>query len=95
VAGPKLASATVDLNGFSFKDVTEANDPRLLPAALKYGDIDGLLALAAPLKLRVYGAKVAPDASVTSKVYGLAGGTLTSKSGPLSTDDAATSVLAH
>jgi hypothetical protein len=93
-AGSKLASATIDLNGFSAADVTAANDPRLLPGVLKYGDVDGLLALAAPLRLTIHGSKTAPDASVVSKVYELAGGTLTRNDGPLSAEDAANSVLA-
>ncbi|MFO1093097.1 MAG: alpha/beta hydrolase family protein [Planctomycetaceae bacterium] len=83
VAGNKLASATIDLQGFSFTNVKDAQDPNLLPGALKYGDIDGLLSLAAPLKLTVYGAK----GPTTTKVYGLAGGTVTWKDGTPSADD--------
>ena len=87
IAREKLKSATIDLQGFSFGEVADANDPNLLPGALKYGDIGGLTALAAPLELTVYG--VESDLPVLSKVYELAGGKLTLKNGPLSAEDVA------
>ena len=87
VAGTKFASATIDLQGFSFADVSDANDPNLLPGALKYGDIAGLTALAAPLDLTLYGAE--GDLSALSKVYEVGGGKLTLKEGALSADDVA------
>jgi hypothetical protein len=37
----------VDLAGFSFEQVTSPQDPNLLPGALKYGDVQGLVSLAA------------------------------------------------
>jgi hypothetical protein len=44
----------VDLNRFSFENVKTVEDPNLLPGALKYGDVDGLAALAAPATLAIY-----------------------------------------
>jgi len=44
----------VDLVRFSFENVTKADDPNLLPGALKYGDVDGLAALAAPAMLSIH-----------------------------------------
>jgi dienelactone hydrolase len=44
----------VDLNRFSFEHVTKVDDPNLLPGALKYGDLDGLAALAAPAFLSIH-----------------------------------------
>ncbi|MBL8851727.1 MAG: acetylxylan esterase [Planctomycetaceae bacterium] len=89
VAGTKLASATIDLQGFTFASVSTNSDPNLLPGALRYGDIDGLLSLAAPLKLTVYGAKTDPSGSATTKVYNLAGGSVTWKEGAPTGDDLA------
>ncbi|QDT56633.1 hypothetical protein Pan44_46900 [Caulifigura coniformis] len=37
----------VDLNRFRFQNITSADDPNVLPGALRYGDIQGLAALAA------------------------------------------------
>lgn len=85
VAGTKFASATIDLQGFSFANVTSAQDPNLLPGALKYGDIGGLTPLAAPLNLTVYGAN-ADNLQTLSKVYQIAGGKLTLHDGPLTPD---------
>jgi hypothetical protein len=90
VAGVKLTSATVDLQKFSFANVSAYDDPNLLPGALRYGDIDGLLSLAAPLKLTVYGATVEPNwLSATTKVYAVTGGSVTRKDGAPSGDDIA------
>jgi len=45
----------VDLDGASFQEVSEPQDPLLLPAALKYGGLGGLAALALPGPLSIYG----------------------------------------
>ncbi|MCA8996783.1 MAG: acetylxylan esterase [Planctomycetaceae bacterium] len=47
----------VDLGGFSFKSVTSVDDPDLLPGALKYGDIGGLVALAPECRIEIHGAQ--------------------------------------
>ena len=54
VARDIISSATVDLNGFSFNNVSDPNDPMLLPGGLRYGDIGGLAAIAAPRPLTVF-----------------------------------------
>jgi len=67
-AGPLVAAAravTQDLvdkavvgtGGFRFVDVKSYRDPRFLPGAVKYGDLPGLLSLAAPLPLWLAGEK--------------------------------------
>jgi hypothetical protein len=45
----------VDVEGASFEKVTEPTDPLLLPAALKYGGLGGLAALALPGSLSIHG----------------------------------------
>jgi len=47
----------VDLNRFTFKDVSSVDDPNLFPGALKYGDVPGLAVLAAPSSLTISGDK--------------------------------------
>lgn len=75
LAGDRLASTTVDLSEFSFSRVSEPSDPMLLPGSLKYGDIGGLAALAAPATLNIYGVGSVDLATLTS-AYVTAGGTL-------------------
>ena len=83
VAGDRLASTTADLRGFSFTKVATADDPMLLPGALKYGDIAGLAALAAPQPLTVYGTGDA-DLAALDAAYQAARGELSLKAGELS-----------
>jgi dienelactone hydrolase len=45
--------AAVDLGGFRFARLTDVYDIHFLPGAVKYGDLPGLLALAAPTELWV------------------------------------------
>ena len=49
--------AVVGTGGFRFVDVKSYRDPRFLPGAVKYGDLPGLLSLAAPLPLWLAGEK--------------------------------------
>ena len=62
IAGPLVAAAAVQAGsavdkvaigtgGFRFASITAARDPMLVPGAVRYGDIPGLLALLAPHKL--------------------------------------------
>jgi hypothetical protein len=51
---PSDARTIVDLNGFQFQQVDSVEHPNLLPGALKYGDVDGLAALAAPATLTIH-----------------------------------------
>ena len=51
-SGDTAASVLADLNNFGFASIHEIQDPRLLPGALRYGGLGGLLALGkAPLSL--------------------------------------------
>ena len=90
LAGDLVASTLVDLGGFSFSKVTEASDPMLLPGALRYGDIGGIAALAAPGKLAVYGA---PAGAADTQLKPLAaacratGGELTLQEKSLTSDE--------
>jgi len=45
----------VNLNGFSFANITETSDPNYLPGALRYGDVGGLGLLATPRRLEIGG----------------------------------------
>jgi hypothetical protein len=69
LAGDAVASTSADLGHFSFGDITDVTDPMLLPGALKYGDLDGLVALAAPGTLRLYGS-TAEELAITARAYG-------------------------
>ncbi len=75
IAGDQLASTTADLRGFSFTQVESPDEPMFLPGALKYGDIAGLAALAAPAPLTIYGTGNT-DLDVLGAVYQAAGGEL-------------------
>ena len=43
-ADDRIGDAAIDVAGFDFDRVTRADDPLMLPGAVKYGGIDGLLA---------------------------------------------------
>ncbi len=73
LAGDSIRTTTADLQHFSFTDITEANDPMLLPGATKYGGLDGLIALAAPRTLRLFGTSD-DELFVTTRAYGNAEG---------------------
>lgn len=45
----------VNLDGFSFANITETSDPNYLPGALRYGDVGGLGLLATPKRLEMGG----------------------------------------
>ena len=47
-AGPAIDRAAIDTAGFRFAKLTEIDDVNFLPGAVKYGDVPGLLSLAAP-----------------------------------------------
>lgn len=54
-AGSAVNKVAIGTGGFRFASITEAYDPMLLPGAVRYGDIPGLLALVAPHPLWVSG----------------------------------------
>ncbi len=51
----RLRSSFIETEGFRFKNVEHVYDADFLPGAVKYGDLPGLLALAAPQRLRISG----------------------------------------
>lgn len=50
-AGPVVNKIAVGTGGFRFATITSVRDPMLIPGAIRYGDVAGLLALLAPQKL--------------------------------------------
>ena len=83
---PRAANAAViDTGGFRFENVADWRDVGFLPAAAKYGDIPGALALAAPRPLYLIG-ESAP--ALAEAAYRRAGAekklTLAPKDAPLS-----------
>ncbi len=54
-AGAAVQAAVVDTGGFRFGKVLDIQDVNFLPGGAKYGDLPGLLALCAPVKLWVAG----------------------------------------
>jgi hypothetical protein len=45
LAGDAITFSDIDLNGFDFDQVKDSFDPKMLPGALKYGGIYGLVPL--------------------------------------------------
>jgi len=85
-AGPLVAAALVqsegtidrtiiETDGFRFKSLTSYRDPRFLSGAVKYGDLPGLLSLAAPQQLLILGegGKVPGLVAATYKAAGKQG----------------------
>jgi dienelactone hydrolase len=54
-AGAAVDRLGVATGGFRFANITDIRDPQLLPGAVKYGDLPGLLSLAAPHPLWLAG----------------------------------------
>jgi dienelactone hydrolase len=70
--GNAFSRAAIDTHGFRFASLTDAYDPDFLPGAVKYGDLPGILALAAPVELWLAGeGKEAPQ--IIRAAYGAAG----------------------
>ncbi|HSH14450.1 MAG TPA: acetylxylan esterase, partial [Verrucomicrobiae bacterium] len=62
VAGSAVQDIVVDTGGFRFVNVTDIRDVHFLPGGAKYGDLPGMLALAAPGRLWLAGeGSRAPD----------------------------------
>lgn len=51
----RVNRAAIDTNGFRFSKLTDVYDVDFQPGAGRYGDVPGLLALAAPTKIRLAG----------------------------------------
>ena len=81
-AGAAVDDAWIDLGGFSFDSVTDPQHPQMLPGAKKYGGLGGLLGLAAPHKLTLFGLTGA-DAARVRPIFEAAGGKLDLREGKL------------
>jgi dienelactone hydrolase len=68
VSGDAVQRAVIDTEGFRFGQVLNIHDPNFLPGGAKYGDVPGLLVLAAPGKLWLAGAGV-EDSSLLAGFY--------------------------
>ena len=75
VAGPAIDRAAIHTHGFRFGTVADLQSPSFLPGGAKYGDLPGMLALAAPAALWLAGeGPHAPE--LVQSAYGAAGGPL-------------------
>ncbi|QVL31466.1 hypothetical protein KIH39_21860 [Telmatocola sphagniphila] len=63
LAGDAVERTAADLNQFQFEKISAMNDANLLPGALKYGGLSGMLALCVSNELLVYNPS---DANVTA-----------------------------
>ena len=63
--------AIVDTQGFRFTSIKSYRDPNFVPGAVKYGDLPGLLSLAAPTELWIGGEQGVP--AVVKSAYSAAG----------------------
>jgi dienelactone hydrolase len=70
-AGDAIDRAAIDTAGFRFSKLASFDDADFLPGAVKYGDLPGLLALAAPRALWLAGEQETP--AVVKAAYGAAG----------------------
>lgn len=64
--------AVIDTHGFRFAGVTDYLDVNFLPGGAKYGDLPGILSLAAPTKLSV-GGETSASAALVTAAFGAAG----------------------
>jgi len=71
-AGGAVNRAALDTRGFRFGKLTDYLDASFLPGGAKYGDLPGLLSLAAPTKLWLAG-ETADSAAITKKAYAAGG----------------------
>jgi hypothetical protein len=61
-----VSRAALDTREFRFADLSDVYDVNFLPGAVKYGDVPGLLALAAPTQLILAGDRELPEIVVNS-----------------------------
>ncbi|WP_439625746.1 alpha/beta hydrolase family protein [Gemmata sp.] len=73
LAGGAVKKTAADLNGFNFEKVEDANDPMMLPGALKYGGMGAFLGLCAPGELLVHNHKATGSGNVSRAAYEAAG----------------------
>jgi dienelactone hydrolase len=74
-AGTSVAKLAVGTGGYRLASITEIRDPMLLPGAVRYGDVPGLLALRTPQPLWLHGEGA--DAPRVVRAAYLAAGRLT------------------
>jgi hypothetical protein len=55
LAAGSLDRVALATDGFRFAQITDIEDPHLLPGAVKYGDLPALMALSAPTRLWIHG----------------------------------------
>ena len=67
-----VAHAAIDTHGFRFAGVSDYLDVNFLPGGAKYGDLPGILALAAPTKISLSG-ESATSAALAASAYAAAG----------------------
>jgi len=72
LSGGTVNRAALDTRGFRFGKLTDYLDASFLPGGAKYGDLPGLLSLAAPTKLWLAG-ETADSIAVAKKAYAAAG----------------------
>jgi hypothetical protein len=77
-----INKVAIGTGGFRFASLTDAYDPMLLPGAVKYGDVPGLLALIAPSSLWLSGEGATAPSIVAKSYEANTGAQLTSYSGP-------------
>lgn len=73
VAGDLVDASVIETGGFRFAQLTSWRDLRFLPGAVKYGDLPGLLALAAPRPTILVGDSSRTDRQLTVSAYHAAG----------------------
>jgi dienelactone hydrolase len=73
LAGDAVKKTAADLNGFSFEKIEDANDPMMLPGALKYGGMGAFLGLCAPGEVLVHNHKATGTGAVSRAAYEAAG----------------------
>ena len=77
-AGPAVNKVAISTGGFRFSAITAARDPMLVPGAVKYGDVPGLVALLAPRPLLLAGEATTSDATkLAQAAYTAASGKVT------------------
>lgn len=65
-----VSRATLDTQGFRFAQLSNVYDADFLPGAVKYGDVPGLLALAAPTVLTLSGERPLPEVAAAYRAAG-------------------------
>jgi hypothetical protein len=84
----RVAGVVADANGLSYERIPPTTDPMFLPGALKYGGLGGLVALAAPMKVEVFGTEGIPATELAPlpAVFKAAGGRVSTQSKPLTAE---------